>query len=84
MLITVSPGPDNLMVLSIGASRAYTWHGLWPGLRHRVPQPYPCSRTGAERPDPRTRVSPLPSQVLGGPFTIYMGWHALESRGGAQ
>ena len=25
-LITISPGPDNLMVLSLGASR-----GRWPG-----------------------------------------------------
>ena len=85
MLITVSPGPDNLMVLSIGASR-----GRIRGMAFGLGCAIGClSHTllAALGVSALIKASPVAFtvlKVLGGLYLIYMGWHALKSRGGAR
>jgi threonine/homoserine/homoserine lactone efflux protein len=82
--ITVSPGPDNLMVLSIGASR-----GRIRGMAFGLGCALGClSHTllAALGIGALIKASPLAFttlKVLGGLYLIYMGWQALRSRGGA-
>jgi len=82
VLITVSPGPDNLMVLSIGASR-----GRARGMAFGLGCATGClSHTllAALGVSALIRTSPLAFtalKVLGGLYLIYLGWHALRSRG---
>jgi threonine/homoserine/homoserine lactone efflux protein len=84
MLITVSPGPDNLMVLSIGASRGRA-RGMAFGLgcsigclSHTL-----LAALGVSALIKASPVAFTVLKVLGGLYLIYMGWHALKSRGGA-
>ncbi|WP_205746754.1 LysE family translocator [Duganella callida] len=85
MLITISPGPDNLMVLSIGMSR-----GRRQGMVFGIGCALGClSHTllatlgvGA-----LIKASPLAFgalKALGGAYLIWLGIGALRSRGGAR
>lgn len=85
LLITVSPGPDNLMVLSVGMSRGRR-RGMVFGLgcalgclSHTV---LAALGVGA-----LIKASPLAFgalKVLGGAYLIWLGIGALRSRGGAR
>lgn len=83
LLITLSPGPDNLLVLSIGASRGRKLgvaFGFGCGLgclSHTLLAVMGVSALIA--------ASPWAFQGLkfvGGAYLIYLGWQALRSRGG--
>ena len=84
MLITVSPGPDNLMVLSIGASR-----GRIRGMAFGLGCAIGClshallAALGVSALIKASPVAFTALKVLGGLYLIYMGWQALKSRGGA-
>ena len=84
MLVTVSPGPDNLMVLSIGASR-----GRIRGMAFGLGCAIGClshtllAALGVSALIKASPVSFTVLKVLGGLYLIYMGWRALKSRGGA-
>ncbi|MFZ6814594.1 LysE family translocator [Undibacterium sp. Rencai35W] len=85
MLITASPGPDNLMVLGVGISRGRT-QGMVFGLgcalgciSHTILASLGISALIA--------ASPLAFTTLktgGGLYLIYLGIQALRSRGSAQ
>ena len=85
VLITISPGPDNLMVLSVGMTR-----GRLRGMAFGIGCALGClSHTllatlgvGA-----LIKASPLAFgalKVLGGAYLIWLGIGALRSRGGAR
>ena len=85
LLITLSPGPDNLMVLSMGATRGRA-RGVAFGLgcasgclSHTVLAALGVSALIAASPIAFTAL-----KVLGGLYLIYMGWRAIRSRGGAR
>ncbi len=85
MLITLSPGPDNLMVLSIGASRG-RYRGMAFGLgcaagclSHTVLAAIGVSALIAASPTAFTAL-----KIAGGLYLVYLGVQALRSRGGAQ
>jgi threonine/homoserine/homoserine lactone efflux protein len=85
VLITLSPGPDNLMVLSLGASRGRQ-RGMAFGLgcaagclSHTFLAAVGVSALIAASPIAFTVL-----KILGGLYLIRMGWHALRSRGGTQ
>jgi threonine/homoserine/homoserine lactone efflux protein len=83
VLLTLSPGPDNLMVLSIGMARGRA-RGIAFGLgcalgclNHTLLAVLGVSALLA--------ASPLAFgalRVAGGLYLTWMGWHALRSRGG--
>jgi threonine/homoserine/homoserine lactone efflux protein len=85
ILITLSPGPDNLMVLGVGMSRGRR-QGMVFGLgcalgclSHTVLAAVGISALIA--------ASPLAFGALkigGGLYLVWLGVHALRSRGGAQ
>lgn len=83
LLITVSPGPDNLLVLSIGASR-----GRQLGVAFGLGCAMGClSHTllAALGVSALIAASPLMFSALklaGGAYLIYLGWQALRSKGG--
>ncbi|MGV7206862.1 LysE family translocator [Oxalobacteraceae bacterium A2-2] len=85
LLITASPGPDNLMVLSVGMSRGRR-HGMAFGLGCALG----ClSHTllAALGVGALIKASPLAFgalKVAGGVYLIWLGWGALRSRGGAR
>ncbi len=85
MLITVSPGPDNLMVLGIGISRGRK-NGMAFGLgcalgciSHTVLATLGISALIAASPVAFTTL-----KVAGGLYLVWLGIQALKSRGGAQ
>lgn len=85
ILITVCPGPDNLMVLGMGISR---------GRRHGVAFGLGCglgclSHTmlavlGVSALIAASVVAFTLLKICGGLYLIWMGIHALQSRGGMQ
>lgn len=82
VLITLSPGPDNLMVLSLGASRGRR-RGMAFGigcalgcLSHTVLAAVGVSALIAASP-----VAFASLKIAGGLYLIRMGWLALKSRG---
>lgn len=84
ILITLSPGPDNLMVLSIGASRGRL-RGMAFGLgcalgclSHTLLATLGVSALIAASPIAFTAL-----KIIGGLYLIYLGWLALKSSGGA-
>jgi threonine/homoserine/homoserine lactone efflux protein len=85
MLITVSPGPDNLMVLGVGMSRGRA-KGVAFGLgcalgclTHTVLATLGVSALIAASPLAFTAL-----KVAGGLYLIWLGWGALRSSGGAR
>nr|WP_315261341.1 LysE family translocator [uncultured Duganella sp.] len=85
LLITVSPGPDNLMVLSVGMSR-----GRRQGIAFGLGCALGClSHTllAAFGVGALIKASPLAFgglKLLGGAYLIWLGIGALRSRGGAR
>ncbi|AXK38812.1 LysE family translocator [Crenobacter cavernae] len=85
ILITLSPGPDNLMVLGMGASRgraAGVAFGLGCAtgcLTHTLLAALGVSALIAASPVAFTAL-----KVAGGAYLIYLGVMALRSRGAAQ
>lgn len=84
VVITVSPGPDNLMVLGVGMSRGRV-KGIVFGLgcalgclSHTVLATLGVSALIAASPLAFTAL-----KVLGGVYLIWLGWGALRSAGGA-
>lgn len=85
LLITISPGPDNLMVLSVGMSRGRR-QGMMFGLgcalgclSHTLLATLGVSAL--------IKASPLAFgalKLLGGAYLIWLGIGALRSRGGAR
>lgn len=85
LLITISPGPDNLMVLSVGVSRGRR-QGMVFGigcalgcLSHTVLAALGVSALIAASP---TAFGAL--KVIGGAYLVWLGIGALRSRGGAR
>lgn len=85
ILITLSPGPDNLMVLSIGATRGRL-RGMAFGLgcamgclSHTLFAALGVSALIAASPLAFTAL-----KIVGGIYLIYLGWLALKNRGGAK
>ena len=82
ILVTLSPGPDNLMVLGLGASRGRAQgiaFGVGCGsgcLSHTVLAALGVSALIAASPLAFTAL-----KVLGGLYLVRMGWLALRSRG---
>ena len=82
LLITASPGPDNLLVLSIGASRGRKLgmaFGLGCGigcLSHTLLAALGISALIAASPLAFTAL-----KLAGGTYLVYLGWHALRSSG---
>lgn len=85
LLITISPGPDNLMVLSVGMSR-----GRRQGMVFGLGCALGClSHTllAALGVGALIKASPLAFgalKVAGGAYLIWLGIGALRSRGGAR
>lgn len=84
LLITASPGPDNLMVLGMGISKGRR-HGMAFGLgcalgclSHTVLAAIGVSALIAASPVAFTAL-----KVCGGLYLIWLGIKALRSRGGA-
>ncbi len=84
VLITASPGPDNLMVLSIGVTRGRI-KGVVFGLgcalgclSHTVLAAIGVSALIAASPVAFTAL-----KVFGGLYLIWLGWGAIRSPGGA-
>ncbi len=82
LLITLSPGPDNLMVLSIGATRGRL-RGMAFGLgcalgclSHTLLAALGVSALIAASPFAFTAL-----KIAGGVYLIYLGWQALKRRG---
>ncbi|MBV8657049.1 MAG: LysE family translocator [Burkholderiales bacterium] len=85
VLITLSPGPDNLMVLSLGASRGRKL-GMAFGLgcaagclSHTLLAALGVSALIAASPLAFTGL-----KVAGGLYLLWMGWQALRSKGEAK
>lgn len=85
VLITLSPGPDNLMVLSTGIAKGRA-RGIAFGLgcamgciSHTVLAVIGVSALIAASPAAFTAL-----KVAGGLYLIWMGWGAIRSRGGAR
>ncbi len=82
LLITASPGPDNLLVLSIGASRGRKLgmaFGLGCGmgcLSHTLLAALGIGALIAASPWAFTAL-----KLVGGAYLVYLGWHALRSAG---
>jgi len=84
VLVTLSPGPDNLMVLSLGAAR-----GRLQGMAFGLGCAMGClnhTLLAAVGVGALIAASPLAFTVLrvaGGLYLVHLGWLALKSRGGA-
>jgi threonine/homoserine/homoserine lactone efflux protein len=85
ILITLSPGPDNLMVLSTGIAKGRA-RGIAFGLgcamgciSHTVLAVIGVSALIAASPASFTAL-----KVAGGLYLIWMGWGAMRSHGGAR
>jgi threonine/homoserine/homoserine lactone efflux protein len=85
VLITLSPGPDNMMVLSMGATRGRA-SGMAFGLgcaggclTHTLLAAIGISALIAASPVAFTAL-----KVLGGLYLVYLGWRAIRSRGVAR
>jgi len=85
IVITASPGPDNLMVLGIGVSRGRR-QGIAFGLgcalgclSHTLLAVIGVSALIAASPAAFTAL-----KILGGGYLIWLGINALRSRGGAR
>jgi threonine/homoserine/homoserine lactone efflux protein len=85
VLITLSPGPDNMMVLSMGATRGRS-SGMAFGLgcasgclTHTVLAAVGISALIAASPPAFTAL-----KVVGGLYLVYLGWGAIRSRGVAR
>jgi threonine/homoserine/homoserine lactone efflux protein len=85
LLVTASPGPDNLMVLGVGMSRGRR-HGVAFGLgcalgclSHTVLAVAGVSALIAASPLAFTLL-----KIGGGLYLVWLGVQALRSRGGAQ
>lgn len=85
MLVTASPGPDNLMVLGMGISKGRK-RGIAFGLgcalgclSHTALAVIGVSAMIAASPAAFTAL-----KVAGGLYLIWLGWNALRSRGGAR
>ena len=85
VLITLSPGPDNLMVLSTGIAKGRL-RGVAFGLgcalgciSHTILAVIGVSALIAASPTAFTAL-----KVIGGLYLIWMGWGAIRSRGGAR
>lgn len=85
VLITLSPGPDNLMVLSTGIAKGRL-RGIAFGLgcamgciSHTVLAVIGVSALIAASPTAFTAL-----KIAGGLYLIWMGWGAIRSRGGAR
>jgi threonine/homoserine/homoserine lactone efflux protein len=85
ILITLSPGPDNLMVLSTGIAKGRA-RGMAFGLgcamgciSHTVLAVLGVSALIAASPAAFTAL-----KVAGGLYLVWMGWGAIRSRGGAR
>lgn len=85
VLITVSPGPDNLMVLSVGMSR-----GRKQGMAFGLGCALGClSHTLLATLGVSALIAASPLafgalKLLGGAYLIWLGYGALRSRGGAK
>ena len=84
VLITLAPGPDNLMVLSLGASRGRA-RGVAFGLgcaigclSHTALAALGVSALIAASPVAFTAL-----RIAGGLYLVRLGWQALRSRGAA-
>lgn len=84
LLLTATPGPDNLMVLSVGASRGRRL-GMAFGLgcaagclSHTLLAVLGVSAVLAASPVAFTAL-----RVIGGAYLIWLGLQALRSRGGS-
>jgi len=84
ILVTLSPGPDNLMVLSTGIAKGRA-RGMAFGLgcamgciSHTVLAVLGVSALIAASPAAFTAL-----KIAGGLYLIWMGWGAIRSRGGA-
>ncbi len=83
VLITLSPGPDNLLVLSIGASRGRRLgmaFGLGCGLgclSHTV-----LAALGISALIAASAPAFMALKLAGGAYLIYLGWQGLRSTGG--
>lgn len=83
VLLTLAPGPDNLMVLSIGAAR-----GRLRGMAFGLGCALGClSHTllAALGVSALIQASPVAFTALrlaGGAYLVWIGWQALRSRGG--
>ncbi|WP_394836830.1 LysE family translocator [Pendulispora rubella] len=82
LLITLSPGPDNLMVLSLGASQGRR-HGMMFGfgcalgcLSHTLLAVLGVSALIAASPIAFTAL-----KMAGGLYLVWLGVHAIRSRG---
>ncbi|SFU65034.1 LysE family translocator [Pseudoduganella namucuonensis] len=85
ILITASPGPDNLMVLGVGMSRGRA-RGIVFGLgcalgclTHTLLATLGVSALIAASPVAFTAL-----KVFGGLYLVWLGWGALRSKGGAR
>ena len=85
VLITLSPGPDNLMVLSTGIAKGRL-RGVAFGLgcalgciSHTILAVIGVSALIAASPTAFTAL-----KVVGGLYLIWIGWGAIRSRGGAR
>ncbi|MDP2007096.1 MAG: LysE family translocator [Rubrivivax sp.] len=85
VLVTLSPGPDNLMVLSLGAARGRL-QGMAFGLgcamgclSHTLLAAVGVSALIAASPWAFTAL-----KIAGGLYLVRLGWLALKSRGGTK
>jgi threonine/homoserine/homoserine lactone efflux protein len=85
ILLTLSPGPDNMMVLSLGMARG-RMHGAAFGLgcalgclSHTLLAVLGVSALIAASP-----VAFAALRIAGGLYLGWMGWNAITSRGGAR
>ncbi|MEH6433929.1 LysE family translocator [Massilia sp. DD77] len=85
VLITLSPGPDNLMVLSLGIAKGRA-RGIAFGLgcalgclNHTILAVIGVSALIAASP-----TAFMALKIAGGLYLIWMGWQAIRSRGGAK
>ena len=82
LLITLSPGPDNLMVLSLGISR-----GRRPGMAFGLGCGIGClSHTLLAALGVSALIAASPAaftglRLAGGGYLVYLGWQALRSQG---
>jgi threonine/homoserine/homoserine lactone efflux protein len=85
VLLTLSPGPDNMMVLSIGIAKgrargiAFGLGCAFGCLSHTLLAVVGVSALIAASPLAFTAL-----KVCGGLYLAWMGWHAIRSRGGAR
>lgn len=85
LLITISPGPDNLMVLSVGVSR-----GRRQGMAFGIGCALGClSHTVLAAIGVSALIAASPMafgalKIVGGAYLVWLGIGALRSRGGAR